>query len=308
MAEPFDQLQAAKWRDVEFPVASMTISFAHDLAEHKYWGVDGARVEATGLNPLHFSFEIPMHQGIVPGKAEKWRAGSLYPTEYRKLLVAFAQKLDGTLIHPDFGAINCKAEKLDIRYDGGRRGGPTINASFIETLPDDDVRLAAPPLPTNEMEAAAKDLDASELDLRGLAPRLPAYDETLTDLMRRITGVVDQFGLLAQRQGGQIDNMLYRVNTLSDSVDRLRSAQTWSITQNIERIRAAAYNLREQLLQDTRPITIFRVPGDTSLAGLAATLKGADIGDLVKLNPTIVATPVVEKGTKVRYYATKKAA
>ena len=49
MVDEFEQLLPFKWRDVELPVTHVKLSLAHDLVEHKYWGVDSGRVEATGV-------------------------------------------------------------------------------------------------------------------------------------------------------------------------------------------------------------------------------------------------------------------
>lgn len=303
MAQPFDHLLGARWRTTSFPFTKMRISIAHDLAEHKYWGVDGARVEATGLAPIRFMFSIPMIQGIVPGKTEGWRAGSLYPTAYRLLLVDFAKKTTGVLVHPEFGEIFCKAEKLDIEYSGDRRGGVEIEASWVETIPDDSTRLNPSPLPQNEMSAAAQDIDASNADLSRFVPKLPEFPTTFEDLMASITSVFDQASMLSMRAGGQIDNVMYRLDRLSDAVDKAGDPRTIAATQSIERMRAAAVDLREKLLQANRDIILYGVPRDSTLSEIVNSLPGVEVGDLVSLNPTIVSKPIVPRYTVVRYYA-----
>ena len=94
----FEQLNACSWRDIPFPISSMKVTVSQDLVQHKYWGVDGASVEATGRAPLEIEAVIPFVNGIVPGKGEKW--GVLYPTQFRSFLKAFVDKKTGTLVHP----------------------------------------------------------------------------------------------------------------------------------------------------------------------------------------------------------------
>jgi prophage DNA circulation protein len=127
--DTFDQLLAAAWNSIEFPVTKMRMSIAHDLVEHKYYGVDGARVESVGLAPRRFSFSAPLFNGISPGKAEKWAA--LYPNQLRILLVDFQKKTKGLLQHPEFGIIVCKAERFDMDWDAARRGGVDAALSFV---------------------------------------------------------------------------------------------------------------------------------------------------------------------------------
>lgn len=74
MADVLSQLFAFKWRDVEVPITKMRLSIAHDLVEHKYWGVDGARIEDTGgLRHRGISHLIT---GIQPAEARAHRRGT----------------------------------------------------------------------------------------------------------------------------------------------------------------------------------------------------------------------------------------
>jgi prophage DNA circulation protein len=304
MADVFEQLLAFKWRDVEFPVTRMRLSLAHDLVEHKYWGVDGARVEATGLAPLRFHATIPLLNTIVPGKSENWDPRQ-YPDGLRALVIAFAKKETGIIQHPEFGFIPAKAERLDIDWDANVRGGVMAEASWVETISDDDIRQAIEFSPVNEVQLAALDLDVSGADLKKLIPHLPEYKTTLDDLLRGVTGVFDQATLLSMRFAGKIDSVVYRVQTLEDSVDRAKNALTWPIKQNIERVKAAAYNIRQTLLQLGKDIVFYRVPADTTLAGVAAQLPDTNVGDLIKLNPQLMRTPEVPANTLIRYYGSK---
>lgn len=300
MAELFEQLLPFKWRDVELPITKMRVSLAHDLVEHKYWRVDGARVEATGLAPLRFSASIPFINGIVPGKGEGWK--SLYPTQLRAFLAAFAKRETGVLQHPEFGEIACKAERLDIDWSGDRRGGCEVEASWVETQEVEGLFLIKKD-PIAELGVYAQDLDASTADLRKLAPTLPEYETTFADFARGLAAIFDQVGLLSYRGAGQISAFIYRVDAFQDSVNRARSALTWPATQAIERIKAAAFGLRENLLAVGRDIVFYTVPGDTTLAGIAAVLSDTSLVDLVKLNPALMASPLVRRGTVVRYYS-----
>lgn len=298
--DPLAELLAFKWRDVEFPVTRMRVSIAHDLVEHKYWGVNGARVEATGLAPMRFSASIPLTNGIVPAKSERWQF--LYPNTMLKLLVAFAKKATGILQHPEFGPIACKAEKIDLDWEGIRRGGCDAEASWVETNPDDPQATVAA-APVHQIDLAARDLDASSADLKKLVPEAPEYKESFEDFARQIQAIGDQVTLLSYRASGKINGILYRVQNVEDSIDRARSALTWPVKQNLERLKAAGHDLRRKLLEVGRDIVLYRVPGDTTLAGVAACIPDANIGDLVKLNPALMSSPEIRRGTMVRHYA-----
>lgn len=312
MTDLFEQLLAAKWRDVEFPVTRMRMSLAHDLVEHKYWGVDGARVEATGLAPIRFSFSAPLTNGIVPGKGERWSV--LYPNQFRALVAAFQQKTVGVLQHPEFGEIACKAERLDIDWDAGKRGGVDAELSFVETKLPGDANFLEFPSPVQEIELAALNLDASETkaDLKKLLAdkgiELPEFKEDLFDLARKIQAVIDAPTLLQNRLAGRINSIVYRYNKIAEAAARARDAATWPVARDNEKVKGAAHNLRDKLLELDKAVGFFRVPADTTLAGVARQIPGSSIDDLVRLNPALLSKPVVTEGTTVRHYVDHRAA
>ncbi len=303
MSDLFEQLLAFKWRDVEFPVTKMRVSLAHDLIEHKYWGVDGAHVEATGLAPLRFSATIPFTNGIVPGKNERW--GPLYPETMRALLAAFADKTTGFLQHPELGSIPCKAERIEFDWSGEHRGGCDCEVSWVETLEDVSANFFAPS-PVQDITLAALDLDASDADIRKLAPTLPKYETSFADLARSLQSIGDTFTLLANTTAGKINSIIYRVEQVEDSVDRAKSALTWQAKKNIEKVKERAHDLQANILKkEERFIKLYNVPGDTTIAGLLAQLPDSTISDIVRLNPALMHNAIVSKGTVVRYYAGK---
>lgn len=301
MTDIFEQLLAFQWREVEVPVTSTTMSLAHDLVEHKYWGVDGARVEDTGLAPMRISASIPFINGIVPGKGEKWSI--LYPNGMRAFLAACALRTTGILVHPEFGEIPCKCERLSLELSGDRRGGMMCEVSWVETLQDDDTPNPAGTSPVQDIELAALDLDASTADLRTLIPEFPEYETSFADMMRGIQGIFDTATLLSMTTAGKIKSVIYRAENIADSVDRAKSALTWGTTQKLERIKERANDLQANTLKaQGRDLVLYLVPGDTTLAGLLAQLPGAKLGDIIRLNPGLMTSAVIRKGTTVRYY------
>ncbi len=283
----------------------MEVSLAQDLVEHKYWGVDGARVEATGVAPMRFSASIPMYNGIVPGKAERW--GVLYPDATRKLFAAFADKKTGFLQHPEFGLVPCKPERLKFEWSGDRQGGCECEASWVETLEDDSVANFFAASPVQEVTLAALNLDASDTDLRKLAPPFPKYQTSWSDIARSIQAITDYPTLLANNTAGKINAITYRVEQLEDSVARAKSALTWEVQNSIERVKAQTDHLREQVLQTKeRFLVLYQVKYDTTVGGLVAQLQDVKLADLIRLNPQLMRQAEVYKGTVIRYYAPKK--
>ena len=314
MPDVFDKLLAAKWRDVEFPVTRMRVSIAHDLVEHKYWGVDGGRIEDTGLAPWRYTFSVPFVDGLTPGKSERW--GKLYPTQMRHLTAAFQLRSPGMLQHPEFGRIRCKADKMDLDWDAARRGGTDVEISFVETaLLDVGIHGRSP---IKEADAATGTLDAATVkrDLKALftargiplPPHLQDGAFSFGEAMQKIKAIADYPALMNKRLAGQINAMKYHAENLQRSVAPVRSARTWSVTRSIEQVKAATHEMEQNVVADRRQIGFFTVPHDTTLAGVARQIPEAKVGDLVKLNPDLLVRPEIVRGTVVRHYVPSRRA
>jgi len=297
----FDKLLPFKWQDKHYPLTRIRISLAHDLVTHAYWGVDGARIEDTGVAPVRIEAEIPIANTIFPAANEKWSAGTLFPDALRAFIVDFGKRKGGILQHPEFGEIFCKPERVDFELTGDKRGSTALHASWVETLDiANDTSLASLPAPQDQLQAAATDLEASMTDLRALAPQLPVFTEDLDTLGRKIAAIGDSITVLSYRTAGLVNRVLYQANRIEGSLLRAKNALTHPAITNCRIIQAAAYALRAALLKPAG-IGLYTVRAQTTLPALVSVIPNAKVGDLIKLNPGLMRSPVVVKGTQVRY-------
>lgn len=298
----FEQLLEFKWRDIPFPTSTFELEIKQDLASHKYPGRDGANVEGTGRDAIQFSATIPFRNGLYRGKGETW--DSLYPDQYRAFLAAMSDRTTGALQHPDMGVVNCKPVDVKAVWSPDRRDGVDVQASWIETTEIVRVDTSTDAAISIALEAA-NGLDSQNLAANVVFPSLPAYTPDFAATMRSITAVTDQISLLSQRQAGRIDAIAYRVETLSDSIDRAGSSLLWPMRQSVERMRAALPDLRKILGATGQKLIFYVTPVDTTLAGVANDV-GASVSQIISLNRELVREPIVPARTIVRYY--KKAA
>jgi len=329
--ELFDQLGEFKWREISFPATTFRVTLRQDLAQHKFPDRDGAHIEATGRAPLEFSARIPFLNSIVPGKVETW--GVLYPTQFRLFLAACADRTTGLLRHPELGAIRCKVESCDTVWDANVRAGVYVDVSWIESTfdPDESNAIFESTSPVAESLLAATDLDASIEDIQPAPPELPEYSPSFADSMRSLQAVGDQISLLSRRVSGIQDQVSYRANAIVESIGRATTslsaagvpqtvltsvtagrvtasatvagpaALLWPLAMSGQRTLSAIDGLRKVLGTARKNIALYVVPKDSTLAGVASDV-GASLSDLLKLNPTLVAGPVVTAKTIVRHY------
>lgn len=309
---PFGQLNETRWRDVSFPIISTRLILRQDLVQHKFVRIDGADVESTGRAPFEITCQIPFYNHIAPGPREFWSRGTLYPKQWRRFLSAMSDGTTGVFNHPELGEINAKPEHVDTDWTFSTRGGVLVNASWIETT-DDPTRLAsliAAVSPLASAIQAAADIDKN---LPNITPALPTnpptFAPTFEDSMRSLQGVFDQTTLLSRRFTGQIDNVLYRVSALENSMELAANAPgaakqhvlNWPMNDAIQRMKSAANDLKTQLIQGNKKIGIYLNPGSLTMGGVSAAIP-APITDLMRLNPGLLANPIVPPNSKIRYF------
>lgn len=308
----FEQLFPCSWRDIVFPISSISVQLSQDLVEHRYWGVDAANVESTGRAPMEISAEIPFVNGIVPGKGENW--GVLYPTEFRKFLKAFADRSSGVLNHPELSGILCKPKSLEFALDAQTRNGVIVRAQWIETTePNEDLDLRDPftnDSPVQIASQTALSLDASKEDITGLAPQAPVFEESFESMVNKLRGVVDGVGTTVSLLVNKPNQILYRVKLLQNSVERTKNVITWPIEDACERLKNAMHDVSEKTVIGTgaaltvsRPIGRHTLKARTTLSTMPSLVPARNsVDELLALNPSLASRPEVPEGTVIRYY------
>lgn len=302
LADLFKQLPAFKWHDCCFPVMEMRLSVTQDLAEHKYWGQDGAKVEATGRQALVIDAKIPFRNGIYPGQSEKWDPMPLYPVGFRAFLMRMAERKTKTLVFPELGPLRCKPRACNVQWSGARQDGVDVDASWIETF--DENHTYKVPAVDAYVEGATLDDAMSNPYLKGLAPDLPEHVPDLGDTMRSIAAVGDQVSVLQKRVAGKIDNVAYRLDAISDSMQAARSALTWPIDRACNRLADALTRLKQEVVASGKTLVVFTVANDIAISALVPK-AGGDLAALLRLNPQYARTGIVRAGRSVKYFAQK---
>jgi hypothetical protein len=302
----FDELLPCIWRDVHFPVTSLSLSFEHDLVEHKYWNVASADVEATGRAPAKISADIPFVNGIVPGKNERW--GVLYPNTFRDFLKAFVDASTGGLQHPELGWIDCKPHSLDFKHEGEVRNGVIVQATWVETISQNINDLDPSAIGSSPIQSpiqVATDLDAALKEAKD--PSLAVPDVSFEQLVNSVAGAIDTTTSKLSLLLNKPNQILFRLKKLQESVDRAGNVLLWPVQDGIHKLEEALgpekiAGTGPTAKKSTRPIGRFKTTTRTTLAMLQARFSNNTVDDLIFLNPRLVARPTVPANTVIRHY------
>jgi hypothetical protein len=302
----FDGLKEMSWRGIPFPVVETELDLRQDLAIHKRVDRDGAHIEGTGRAPLQITARIPFINRLSHGKIETWDR-PLYPVVWRQIFAACADKTSGLVVHPELEAITCKCEHMHTRWSADARGGVFVNITFLET--DDGINDLSLDLgrssPISQAQAAADDLDGNVLILNpSITPKPYSPPFSFSDLMRSIRAVVDLPSLTAKQYAGRVDNFIYEANALIDSMNSAPNANAlnWPILQAAEIAKSACLDIKATQMTTGKPMGLYTLPVDATFAQISSSI-GADLGELMLLNPAFIQRPVVPAGSVFRFYS-----
>lgn len=292
-----------KWKDISFPITDVRTSLKHDLVEHRYPDRDGAHVESTGRAPLHVSAKALFYNNVSPGLGESWKYGTMFPSTYNQFVEVCKDRGVGTLQHPFLGKFDAKLVSMETNLDSARRDGVTVDLEWIETIKietfEENVIIEPSKLESNAQSV----MDAFNEVPKGIPIDRSILEEkiNLLDAIDRIKGFIDSLTLIGMKALGQIDKVMYHLNNLMFSIERVNDVLLANLKSKIQALKSALNATRQVLNKKLGEIRFYIVPKDTTIGSLSAKL-GNNIVDLIKLNPVIATQPVVKSLTPVRYY------
>lgn len=341
-ASIFEQLFELQWRGMGLPCKSIKTTGGHDTAEHKRVDRDGAHIENTGRNPYVFAVSLAFINGLDPGPSESW-SGDLFPGLFRQFISACEDRTSGTLKHPIFGDINCKAISWDIPLEAEVRGGVYVDATFKESNDTDTATSLGAADAFTLASVAAADLDDALGRLKPTPKKYKLDNGSFTDFVNSITSVGDKFTQLGNKVLGQIDSVISALDEISDAfgastttssnvnlktsgLQPLTSSATVDagqgftatgddgtttalgvsasrIVDSANQLRAGLALVKTQAFVADKTIGFHVVLRRSTLGALAGHLKNS-IDDLINLNTALLGVAIIRKGALVRYYKT----
>lgn len=321
MVDVLATLQEASWRGIPFPVVSLDEQGSQSMPQHKAADRDGAFVEGTGRNPFVYSLRAPLFAGTVArGATETWT--DLYPGTFLRLRAAWSDRSTGTLVHPLYGAIQCKPAEWKAALNADERGGQSVDITFIETR-DDGVTPAFSTREGSFAQTVAADLDSQLATLNPAPVVFTANDDATSflDVVLQLSRIVDGTTLQAQQAIAKVDQTIAKLDKLSGSIDRAAdvlsvdpvtgltkslgrlgpgSGRIWTNTQAL---RSTLVDVRLRLGTSTsRAVRTFLVDRPTMLVIIASRLTNTT-AEILALNPTVSRARVtIPAQTLIRYF------
>lgn len=297
-------LLECKWKGISFPIVGLTTELKQDLVEHKYPDRDGAHVESTGRAPLMVNAKALFYNNTSKGKGESWKFGILFPTGYLEFLEVCKDRSTGELQHPILGTFDAKLVSMTTELDANRRDGVAVDLEWVETIKvetfDEDT-ISVPTTIISDAQELDDSLSSASKFPPDISSNLTTPKTSFLDLIDGVKAFIDTATLIGMKALGAIDKVLYHINNLIFSINRINSVLLADLKGKCQALKASMQALRQNVNKKLGEIRFFIVPRDVTIGELASHL-GNSIVDLIKLNPTIAAKPIISKLTPVKYY------
>jgi prophage DNA circulation protein len=287
------KLPIIAWRGISFPIANLRTSFAQRIVQHEKPDRPGAKLEGTDRKAIVTSCTALFDNGLVFDTSANTDS-SLFPDVHREFMLACLDKSTDDLLHPILGTIKAKCATFESVIDAGRRGGAHVQVSWVEHT-DDSVSLGTPsPLAFAAVSATALDAELVKFPTVG-----GNVMSSFTSLLFQIQAASDTVSLLEKRGVAIIPGVLRTLKTTSDALVALGSATTHLARELIVQLTGALLAYQQSVtVKSTVKTFVTRI--DTTLGAIASELN-VPVQILVSLNPALIYTPRVPRGTSVRY-------
>jgi prophage DNA circulation protein len=313
-----DQLQLllpTTWNGIGFPVTNLTTNLSRDLVQHKYPGVDSARVEDMGRNPLQISATAVFCNSIQPAKTEAWKQGHLYPGVHAQFMLSvMKEKKPGVLVHPALGEIRCRVASFHSKIDANWRGGEVVDIEWIETIDDDNLYNTIDTLKDKvaDAEATADQVDAeitryhkplSKLKLpTNLLDDIKAGIKAFLGAIRLVIKSINQADIFTQQWISKVSGAIGLCNALINAIHIANNGIFSRLKSLLFQLRATAKNfLRTSIIQLKRNTAVYHTTVKTTFTQLAQQLN-ANLNEMLGLNPKLLAFSYIPANSNVIYY------
>jgi prophage DNA circulation protein len=265
------------------------VSVSHSQAERVFPYIDGAGHDNTGRDPIKMNFRLMFYNTLTPGA---------FPGEFELWRAALMNGGPGDMVHPILGPIRARVLTFDIVADANRTtAGVLVNVTWTDTVDNPADATSFNPLKLNAV-AIAKKVDSQLSDAGIDFPE--GGPSNLADLFQQIDGAIFSATLSIN---GLVNQAKGTAAALVERVEAKDDPALWAIRTNLITVYDAALDIQDRLgaaAARQADSNVFSFP--TTLNRVARE-TGNTVAELMTLNQSLLSSPQIPPGTKVRFYA-----
>jgi len=291
MTDVWKLLPYFSWRGERYPLATRSVTFAHEEVAHKFQFQDDALIEQLGAGSFTFSYMIPMREDIAKGPYK-----NLFAVGLSKLLKDFRDRTPGLLVDPVYGEFRCVPKLYTDDSDPNKRDGTDIRVEFTY----------APEQQSTETTTTGPNIGSIVADSGQLEVQLQQVDweqqeppDGMTDILSGINGIMRRGLNVVDKLSYSLDDLSFRLQKIEDTIDAVENPQNWRLRQSVRATREATHRLKEQLTENPLIKIKKLTTRYTMTVSSVASNVGMTVEALLALNPGLAISPKVPKGTVI---------
>ncbi len=283
-------LPEMKWRKLSSPAYDMAnAKGGWDLAEGSFPYMDGKSHDNMGRKEIPLSFRFLFLNTVVKGS---------FPELFNKWFQAVAiDPTPGKLLHPIIGELDARVVDWDLELTASRTAGVVFAVNWTDTVLDPGNVEKLKPIFVDAIAAAT----AADEGMSVHQISYPTGERTtsLLDMINQINGLIFSARLTAQ---GMLNQAIGIVTKITETVDNLTTHDSWALSSNLKKLWAALVDLKDaSAKQQARQTGILLTPREMTLTEVASEVDNT-LGEIMGLNPGLLAAPYVQKRTAVAYF------
>lgn len=291
----FDELQRARFGDVEFPVREISVHGGIRYKLHEYPHRPGSKIEKLGRKAYEIEVSVPFHANLI-GWPNLWPEGL---SEIRTLGEA---QFTRELLIPTIGTVPAVCVDWSQVMSAKIRSGEDVRLKFIEDATSDFLFDALVQVTKVDLAALLKDF---KIAAEKVTPR-PTLFDSIDDLTLAISTVGDT----ASDAANQVAAKVAQCKELIETADRTLKVLTRPdetaapIIESMRDLWVALDTLERDIAETRTPLIPYVVPRTMSVGEISDALyqDGTRGAEIMRINP-LTDPFLVKAGTRLQVYA-----
>lgn len=287
MAGEIQDLDTLSWRGLPAPdYTVVSFEWQNELAPRGVPYVDVDVHDNVRRKSASFKARIYFCETLTPGA---------FTQQWKKWLPAIKDGSADYLVHPLLGTLRARVQHVGGEVAAHITDGIVIDVSWVETNED--------PSTLNADLSASFDIASltQVADQNATAVGVPyPTGQGTTSIFQAFQSIRGQIFSAEVSVAGAIDATLANVEAMIDIVS-LQDATSWAAYDSLINVWNALTDLKAKIATTARATASKTIAFDTTLDAFAAEV-GNDLKDVMGLNLEALRTPLVPKGSTLRYF------
>lgn len=285
-------LPALSWRGLKAPCDVADFDFSHAQAGRSYPLIDGRTHDWMGMDALPIKARLYFLNTVQINS---------FPVNWDLWRDALFDGASGDLVHPVLGELRARVMGGSVKVNAMQTAGVVVDVSWETTNDDLDTFTIFESTAVSVSGAAY----AAQAAASSLGIDYPDGENEGLSLLDAVNAVESALFSAQLSTSGALNKVTGKVEQMIEAAQRITDPSAWVAIANLQTVWGRLKDIQDKIVNravGARPTKSETLSSDTALDAFAS-LHGNTMTEIVELNPSALAKPVVPKGSTLTYYA-----